>query len=105
MLLVRRVRRVSSGHVSMSKKALPDESTAAGAGRSGEQRLPATVAALTIASHPDARRVGDRCFLDGLSAGKTVALGRNEPDFAGDGSALGAPIADSFVSRKPIRLS
>ncbi|APR88669.1 Functional role page for Anaerobic nitric oxide reductase transcription regulator NorR [Minicystis rosea] len=61
------------------------------------------VPALTIASHPNAERVGDRLLLLGLAAGREVALSRNEPEFARPAEALGAPLADPFVSRRPVR--
>jgi two-component system nitrogen regulation response regulator GlnG len=61
-------------------------------------------AALTVLSHPQAHRVGERCVLDALAAGKEVALARNTPDFVKPGRELGMPLADPFVSRKPVRL-
>jgi two-component system, NtrC family, nitrogen regulation response regulator GlnG len=87
----------------MPKDESADQSTAGGQRRESGEAAPARVPALTIASHPRAARVGERCFLEGLSAGRAVALTRNEPDFARVGSALGAPLADPFLSRKPIR--
>jgi two-component system nitrogen regulation response regulator GlnG len=61
------------------------------------------VPTLTIASHPTFARVGERLVLDARSAGSEVALSRNAPDFLRPGSALGRPLDDPFVSRKPIR--
>jgi two-component system nitrogen regulation response regulator GlnG len=43
-------------------------------------------------------------MLEALAAGAEVALARNTPDFVKPGRALGMPLADPFVSRKPIRL-
>jgi two-component system, NtrC family, nitrogen regulation response regulator GlnG len=63
------------------------------------------VPALTFAVHPDPARVGDRLVLDGLAAGREVLLSRGAPDFHRPGSALGAPLADPFVSRHPIRIA
>ena len=62
------------------------------------------VPALTIASHPNADRVGDRLLLLGIAAGREVLLTRNEPEFTQPGRALGAPLADAFISRRPVRL-
>jgi two-component system nitrogen regulation response regulator GlnG len=61
--------------------------------------------ALTIAAHPNPARVGDRLVLGGLAAGREVLLSRSAPDFLRAGSALGAPLADPFVSRQPIRIA
>ncbi len=65
---------------------------------------PAPTLALTIAAHPDPARVGARLVLEGLAAGREVALSRHAPDFHPPGKALGAPLGDPFVSRKPVRL-
>jgi two-component system nitrogen regulation response regulator GlnG len=63
------------------------------------------VPALTIAAHLNPARVGDRLILDGLAAGREVQLSRSAPEFLRPGSALGAPLADPFVSRQPVRLA
>jgi two-component system nitrogen regulation response regulator GlnG len=63
------------------------------------------VPALTIAAHPNPARVGDRLVLDGLPAGREVLLSRGAPELHRAGSALGAPLADPFVSRHPIRIA
>jgi two-component system nitrogen regulation response regulator GlnG len=87
----------------MAKGAIADASTADSPQRPSGVPAP-TRAALTILSHPLAHRVGERCVLDALAAGKEVALARNTPDFVKPGHALGMPLGDPFVSRKPIRL-
>jgi two-component system nitrogen regulation response regulator GlnG len=89
----------------MTKPGSADATTANGVkGPSGG--LPSQqVAALTIASHPTARRVGERLLLTALAAGKEVAVARNGPDFTRAGRALGMPLSDPFVSRKPIRFA
>jgi two-component system nitrogen regulation response regulator GlnG len=63
------------------------------------------VPALTIAAHPDPARVGDRLVLVDLAAGGEVQISRRDPDFHREGSALGAPLADAFMSRRPIRIA
>src|SRR4051812_33540917 len=63
------------------------------------------VPALTIAAHPDPARVGDRFVLVNLTAGGEVQLSRRSPDFQRPGSALGAPLSDAFMSRRPIRIA
>jgi len=62
------------------------------------------VPALTIAAHPDPARVGDRLLLVGLTANREILLSRNEPDFLHPGAVFGGPLADRFVSRRPIRI-
>ncbi len=89
----------------MPDKPIADVSTAVGPGRPSEVALSSVVPALTIASCPQGWRVGERCVLEGLSAARDVVLTRNEPDFVAPGSALGAPLSDPFLSRKPIRFS
>src|SRR5262249_26565457 len=63
------------------------------------------VPALTIASHPASHRVGERLLLEAVIAGNDVKLSRNDPDFLRPGRALGQPLGDPFVSRKPIRFA
>ncbi|HEX8111637.1 MAG TPA: sigma 54-interacting transcriptional regulator [Kofleriaceae bacterium] len=78
--------------------AIPPPRTTAGAAT----RL---VPALTVAAHPDPRRVGERCLLTELLAGREIALSRTAPDFLPSGSALGTPLRDPFLSRRSIRFS
>jgi two-component system nitrogen regulation response regulator GlnG len=62
------------------------------------------VPGLTILHHPDAGRVGERVALAGLAAGREETLSRTEPAFSVPGSSLLRPLADSYLSRRPIRL-
>ncbi|RKG68472.1 sigma-54-dependent Fis family transcriptional regulator [Corallococcus exercitus] len=89
----------------MAHDPLADISTAAMQERGASRGAPRVVPALTVVSHPVPRRVGDRRLLEALVAGRPVALSRNAPDFAPPGSSLGLPLADPFVSRKPLELS
>ncbi len=69
--------------------------------RSGERlRLPV----LTVLSHADLSRVGDRALLSELLRGREVPLSRQEPRFTAPGSPSGAPLDDPFLSRSPLRL-
>jgi len=63
------------------------------------------VPALTIAAHPDPARVGERLVLMDLAAGGEVQISRRSPDFHREGSALDTPLADAFMSRRPIRIA
>jgi two-component system nitrogen regulation response regulator GlnG len=85
----------------MTKSAIADVSTAAGSGRDVD--APGVVPALTIVSHPLALRAGERFLLDAVARGRDASLSRNAPDFTRPGRALGAPLGDPFVSRRPIR--
>jgi two-component system nitrogen regulation response regulator GlnG len=60
------------------------------------------VPALTIVSHPQAQRVGERAVLDAVVAGRDVAVSRNAPEFARLGASRGASLDDRFISRRPI---
>jgi len=60
--------------------------------------------ALTVICHPDLSRIGDFLFLDSLAKGRSVEISRATPDFSPPGRALGAPLADAFLSRQPFVL-
>jgi two-component system nitrogen regulation response regulator GlnG len=60
---------------------------------------------LTVLAHPDIGRVGERALLAGLPAGREEVLSRREPQFSAPGSGLLRPLADPFLSRKPLRLT
>ncbi|HET9211041.1 MAG TPA: sigma-54 dependent transcriptional regulator [Thermoanaerobaculia bacterium] len=62
------------------------------------------VPGLTILHHPDAGRAGERVALAGLAGGRREALARGEPAFSQPGSALLRPLADPYLSRRPIQL-
>jgi two-component system nitrogen regulation response regulator GlnG len=70
-------------------------------------KAPASVPipALTIVWHPDARRVGERLILYPVPGGGEVSLSRNEPHFSRPGALDGEPLADPFISRRPILLA
>jgi len=87
----------------MTKSGIKDVSTAIGGRRGAEPS--GRSAALTIVSHPRAQRTGERAMLDAVAAGREVAVSRNTPDFAPPGRALGTPLGDPFVSRRPIRFT
>lgn len=62
------------------------------------ERIPA----LTILSHPDAKRVGDVARLTRLVPGASQAVSRLEPPFIPPAGAVGAPLVDRYVSRRPV---
>ncbi|ATB45303.1 sigma 54-interacting transcriptional regulator [Corallococcus macrosporus] len=87
----------------MRAKASADVTTADSPVRRGPERRAEHVPALTLFAHPRPYRVGERCLLEALADGREVALSRNAPDFTPPGEQLGGPLADPFLSRKPLR--
>jgi len=66
---------------------------------------PPPLPALTILGHPELGRIGERVLLGELTAGRGVELSRHQPSFAPPGGGFGRPLADPFLSRRPLRLS
>ncbi|HEY3570759.1 MAG TPA: sigma 54-interacting transcriptional regulator [Thermoanaerobaculia bacterium] len=62
------------------------------------------VPGLTVLHHPEAERSGERVALAGLISGRAESLARGEPAFSHPGSALLRPLADPYLSRRPLRL-
>jgi two-component system, NtrC family, nitrogen regulation response regulator GlnG len=89
----------------MRQRHLEDLSTANTAEPAAREPGEWLVPALTVVSHPMAHRVGERVLLEALSAGREVALSRNVPDFLAPGAALGTPLLDPYLSRKPLVLA
>jgi len=86
----------------MPQKPFADISTAATPTRT-RTHAPRSVPILTVISHPMPQRVGERLLLEAVADGKPVALSRNAPDFFRPGHPeLGMPLADTFISRKPL---
>jgi two-component system nitrogen regulation response regulator GlnG len=85
------------------QSALDDVSTASVHEAGGAGPAPRGVPALTVISHPRAHRAGEQLLLEPLLHGREVSLSRGAPLFTRAGSALGLPLADPFVSRKPLR--
>jgi two-component system nitrogen regulation response regulator GlnG len=59
--------------------------------------------ALTVLSHPDLARIGDRVFLGELVRGREALLSRQEPRLTAPRAVSGEPLADPFLSRRPVR--
>jgi two-component system nitrogen regulation response regulator GlnG len=85
----------------MQEKKFADISTAATPTRPTEQ-VSRPIPALTIVSHPTPHRAGERLMLGALESGGSVAVSRVGPDFVRPGGPLGMPLADTFLSRKPL---
>jgi len=78
--------------------------TQAGAPHPERESLP-PVPALTVLSHPDLSRIGDRVFLGELMLGREALLSRQEPRFSAPRATSGEPLADPYLSRRPYRFS
>jgi two-component system, NtrC family, nitrogen regulation response regulator GlnG len=63
------------------------------------------VPGLTVLAHPDVGRAGERVLLASLPAGREEVLSRREPQFSAPGSGVLRPLADPFLSRRPLRLT
>ena len=70
----------------------------------GEGRAPATVPALTVLFHPDVRRVGEWTALSEQLLGREAQISRNDPDFISPDRLPGGPLADRYISRRPVLL-
>src|SRR5262245_20637297 len=66
---------------------------------------PVLVPGLTLLSHPNTSRVGERVGLPGLISGRSEGVARGEPAFSQPGSTRLRPLADPYISRGPIRFS
>ena len=63
------------------------------------------VPGLTILSHPDPTRVGDRARFANIEDGVRVEVCRTTPEFARPGCNLRRPLDSRRVSRKPLRFT
>lgn len=63
------------------------------------------VPGLTVLGHPDPSRVGERVALTKLAAGRVEELSRLSPLFSPVRGGAPRPLADSFLSRQPIRFA
>ncbi|MFY9822227.1 MAG: tetratricopeptide repeat protein [Thermoanaerobaculia bacterium] len=61
-----------------------------------------SVVGLTILAHSDVRRIGERIGLLDLASGREEPLSRLEPAFAAPGESLQRPLADPYLSRRPL---
>jgi two-component system nitrogen regulation response regulator GlnG len=68
------------------------------------ERSAEPVPTLTILYHPDLRRIGDLVGLSEIPLGRDVLISRYEPELARPGQLIGEPLADSYISRRPLRL-
>ncbi|MET0401771.1 MAG: sigma-54 dependent transcriptional regulator [Cystobacter sp.] len=84
---------------------IAEVSTAAGHAPRATASLASWVPTLTLVSHPTLTRAGERLLLEGIPAGREVAVSRNGPDFTRPGETFGQPLADPFVSRTPLLFS
>jgi two-component system, NtrC family, nitrogen regulation response regulator GlnG len=69
-----------------------------------QERPPQPSPALTILYHPDLRRIGHLVCLAEIPLGREALLSRYEPELKVPGQLVGEPLADSHISRRPLRL-
>jgi two-component system nitrogen regulation response regulator GlnG len=87
----------------MQDPKFTDISTALTPTRS-KAEAPRPVPALTVLSHPMPQRAGEQLLLPELTRGESVGVSRISPDFVRPGQSQGMPLADLFLSRKPLVL-
>src|SRR4051794_28052904 len=63
------------------------------------------VPGLTLVTHPDVRRVGERVALPEIPSGRAVELSRLLPLFSPPDGGSPEPLADPHLSRKPFLLA
>ncbi|WP_224245442.1 sigma 54-interacting transcriptional regulator [Hyalangium gracile] len=85
----------------MQEQKLADASTVVPSPRPRE-RTQRVVPALTVISHPDLQRAGERLVLAALATQESVAVSRTAPEFKFPGALQGMALADPFLSRKPL---
>jgi len=85
----------------MSKSSLQKTTVDTSARGTAGERAAKPVPVLTILSHPDVSRIGERAVLRGRGE---LALSRAEPLFARPGDSGGEPLLDPFISRQPVIL-
>ena len=71
---------------------------------SGFETIRRTVPGLTLLYHPDVRRIGERVTLPELASGREVTVSRVAPEFSAPGHSNRRPLADPYLSRRPVRL-
>ncbi|NMO19512.1 sigma-54-dependent Fis family transcriptional regulator [Pyxidicoccus fallax] len=88
----------------MQRKTSNDMSQTAEHSRSREASFsPRVVPVLTVISHPQPQRIGERLVLEELAtSGRPVSLSRNAPEFSRLGGLVTQPLGDPFVSRTPV---
>lgn len=63
-----------------------------------------TVPGLTVLAHPEVRRIGERAALLELASGREEPLSRLAPEFGAPGEPGRCPLADPYLSRRPLLL-
>ncbi|MBW8877826.1 MAG: sigma-54-dependent Fis family transcriptional regulator [Acidobacteria bacterium] len=69
-----------------------------------DARSPGKVLALTLLFHPDSRRVGEWTALSEILLGREALVSRNYPELISPDGLPGGPLADRYISRRPIQL-
>jgi len=70
----------------------------------GQERPRQPLPTLTVLYHPDLRRIGNLLTLAELPLGREALISRYQPELTAPGQLTGQPLADSYISRRPLRL-
>jgi DNA-binding NtrC family response regulator len=70
----------------------------------GQERASVPTPTLTILYHPDLRRVGDLVALSEIPLGREALISRYQPELVRADQLVGEPLADSYISRRPLKL-
>ncbi|MBZ4417296.1 sigma 54-interacting transcriptional regulator [Myxococcus sp. RHSTA-1-4] len=88
----------------MQQKISDDMSQTAEHSQGREAPASRVMPVLTVVSHPQPQRIGERLVLEMLAtSGRTASLSRNAPEFSRPGGLVTQPLGDPFVSRTPIQ--
>ena len=91
----------------MSRREPPNDETTRRAAYGATASEPTSaLTILTVLSHPDPRRIGERAVLSALDLGRPAELSRTSPSFAPSGSPWDdRPLDDPYLSRKPWQIN
>ncbi|MDY7226446.1 sigma-54 dependent transcriptional regulator [Hyalangium rubrum] len=90
----------------MQQKISDQLSTTAERPSGRQASSPRAVPVLTLVSHPQPQRIGERLLLETLAnTGRTASLSRSAPEFSRPGLPPGQPLADPFLSRTPVQFA
>ncbi|NTX36050.1 sigma-54-dependent Fis family transcriptional regulator [Myxococcus sp. CA033] len=89
----------------MQRKSADQGESTAGHSSGASALVRRRVPTLTIVSHPDLQRAGERVLLEVMETlGVPMSVSRNGPDFARPGASGARPLDDPFLSRTPLML-
>lgn len=87
------------------RQEMYDDSTTRRPSAMASSQIEPHVIVLSVLSHPDPHRVGERAALPELGLGRTVELCRSSPHFAQPGTSWDRPLDDPYISRRSWQLA